>query len=88
MSYLNRVWMTAGVAVFNGHTDQGLRLKSGIKSFQQGKKAFTSSAAGPDPADLRPFLAVVGSEVVGEERMKQSDDSLRQVMYLNCWGPS
>ncbi|KAI3714065.1 hypothetical protein L1987_72655 [Smallanthus sonchifolius] len=88
MSYLNRAWMTAGVAVFNSNTDQGHRLKSGIKSFQQGKKAFTSSAAGPDPADLRLFSAVGGSEVGGEEMMKQSDDSLRQVMYLNCWGPS
>ncbi|CAH1414523.1 unnamed protein product [Lactuca virosa] len=89
MSYLNRVWMTAGVAVVNGHTDQGHKLKSGIKSFQQGKKAFTSSA---DPADLRPLSGVVSSDVGGfvggEERMKQSDDSLRQVMYLNCWGQS
>ncbi|KAL8201519.1 hypothetical protein R6Q57_012858 [Mikania cordata] len=88
MSYLNRVWITAGVAVFNGHTNQGHKLKSGIKSFQHGKKSLTSS----DPADLRPFSGVVGSEaggfVAGEERLKQSDDSLRQVMYLNCWGPS
>ncbi|KAJ9549933.1 hypothetical protein OSB04_022476 [Centaurea solstitialis] len=90
MSYMSRVFMTAGVAVANGHTDQGHKLKSGIKSFQQGKKAFTSSA---DPADLRPLSGVLGSDVGGliageERRRKQSDDSLRQVMYMNCWGPS
>ncbi|KAI3728727.1 hypothetical protein L6452_17368 [Arctium lappa] len=86
MSYMSRVFMTAGVAVTNGHTDQGHKLKLGIKSFQQGKKAFTSSS---DPAELRPLSGVLGSDVGGLlERRKQSDDSLRQVMYMNCWGPS
>lgn len=84
--------MTAGVAVANGLTDQGHKLKSGIRSFNQGKKAFTSSSSSAG-ADLRPFSGVVGSDVSefvggGEEKIKQSDDSLRQVMYFNCWGPS
>ncbi|KAL8201518.1 hypothetical protein R6Q57_012857 [Mikania cordata] len=92
MSYMSRVFMTAGVAVVNAHTDQGHKLKSGIKSLQQGKKAFTSSVSGANPADLRPVTGVLGSDVGGllggEERRTQSNDSLRQVMYMNCWGPS
>ncbi|KAL4585141.1 hypothetical protein LXL04_009756 [Taraxacum kok-saghyz] len=89
MIYLNRVWMTAGVAVVNGHTDQDHKLKSGMKSFQQGKKAFGSSV-GVDHTEIRPFSGVLGSDVggtfAGDEMRKQSDDSLRQVMYMNCWG--
>ncbi|KAI3812239.1 hypothetical protein L1987_16946 [Smallanthus sonchifolius] len=92
MSYMSRVFMTAGVAIANGHTDQGHKLKSGLKSLQQGKKAFTSSVSGANPADFRPTSGVLGSDVGGllgaEERRTQADDSLRQVMYMNCWGPS
>lgn len=83
--------MTAGVAVVNGHTDQGHKLKSGMKSFQQGKKAFGSSI-GADHTELRPFSSVLVSDVggifAGDETRKQADDSLRQVMYMSCWGPS
>ncbi|KAI3698273.1 hypothetical protein L2E82_41679 [Cichorium intybus] len=81
MTSLNRVWMAAGVAVANGHTDQGYKLKSLVNSFRHGKKAFTS--------DLRPLLGLLRSNVnVGDRKTTQSDESLRQVMYFNCWGQS
>ncbi|CAH1414526.1 unnamed protein product [Lactuca virosa] len=83
MASVNRIWMAAGVAVVNGHTDQGYKLKSLlINSFRHSKKAFTS--------DLRPFsgLFLRSNVNIGERNTTQSDESLRQVMYFNCWGQS
>ncbi|GJY29528.1 serine/threonine-protein kinase [Tanacetum coccineum] len=87
MSSLTRVWMAAGVAVVNGHTDQGCKLKSLVKSIRQSKKAFTLSN-GADSSYLRPFSSFNESRVTGGDKKTQADDSLRQVMYLSCWGPS
>lgn len=92
MSYLNRVWMAATVAVINGPTDHHHKLSSGLRSLHHGKKRFSStSGSGVDPADLRPLYGVLESDCgeifVGEER-RNADESIRQVMYMNCWGPS
>ncbi|KAK4355875.1 hypothetical protein RND71_024846 [Anisodus tanguticus] len=93
MSYLNRVWVATTVAVVNGHSDHGQKLKSGIKSLHHGSKRFTSFSAGAD--GLRPMSGMLGSDIgefigsgKGEEKRKQADESLRKVMYLSCWGQS
>ncbi|KAJ9549946.1 hypothetical protein OSB04_022489 [Centaurea solstitialis] len=77
-----RVWMAAGVAIVNGHTDQGCKLKSLVtNSFRHAN--FNSSQY------LRPFSSLLRSNVsISGDRKTQSDDSIRQVMYINCWGPS
>ncbi|KAL7000288.1 hypothetical protein U1Q18_001436, partial [Sarracenia purpurea var. burkii] len=94
MSYLNRIWMAASVAVVNGHTDPVCKLKSGLKSLHHGKKRFSASPveAGGNPADLRPISSLLdsdlggflGSSGGGEERTKQADDSLRQEKTTRC----
>ncbi|KAH6795451.1 hypothetical protein C2S51_036437 [Perilla frutescens var. frutescens] len=94
---MNRMWMAAGVAVVNNHSDQGQKIKSGFKSFNYGKHRFfygNSGGSGPDVADLRPLSAFVSSDLEGfigglrrgEGERERTEESLRQVMYLNCCG--
>ncbi|KAH1222540.1 hypothetical protein GmHk_12G035669 [Glycine max] len=91
MSYLNRVWMAATVAVAQGHTDPGHKCKTALTSIHHNRSRLFSGGA---LSDLRPLSGVVGSDVAGsvagssdvENRVRQADDSLRKVMYLSCWG--
>ncbi|KAJ1410730.1 hypothetical protein SESBI_05475 [Sesbania bispinosa] len=91
MSYLNRVWMAATVAVAQGHTDSGRKCKTALGSIHHNRTRLFSAGG---LSDLRPLSGAVGSDIAGsvngnsdvEDRLRQADDSLRKVMYLNCWG--
>ncbi|KAJ9686844.1 hypothetical protein PVL29_015618 [Vitis rotundifolia] len=49
--------------------------KTNLRSFAQAKKLSSSSSA-------------MVSSRVRDEKAKQSEESLRTVMYLSCWGPN
>ncbi|RDX95992.1 hypothetical protein CR513_21407, partial [Mucuna pruriens] len=85
MSYLNRVWMAATVAVAQGHTDPGHKCKTALSSIHHNRSRLFSCGA---LSDLRPLSGAMGSDVAGavtgssdvEKRTAQADDSLRKVM--------
>ncbi|KAF8411250.1 hypothetical protein HHK36_003797 [Tetracentron sinense] len=49
--------------------------KNNIRSYSQAKSLYTSSSS-------------MVSNKLRDEKMKQSEESLRKVMYLSCWGPN
>ncbi|KAK7257474.1 hypothetical protein RIF29_31485 [Crotalaria pallida] len=82
-----RAWsVAASVGVVEALKDQGIcrwnyalrtaqqHVKNHVRSFSQGKKLSSS--------------AVFSRIVVKDEKAKQSEESLRTVMYLSCWGPN
>ncbi|KAK9085062.1 hypothetical protein Sjap_025473 [Stephania japonica] len=84
MSYLGRVWMAASVAVVQSHTDQGVKWNAGV--MRSSKRWFS----GEGLAGVRPFAGVLDLDLDfaparsgGEERRKQTDDSLRKAMAGN-----
>lgn len=84
MSYLNRVWMAATVAVAQSHADPGHKCKTAISSIHRNRTSLFSAGS---LLAIRPLSGFLASDVTeAEERMRQTDDSLRKVMYMNCWG--
>ncbi|RVW37650.1 hypothetical protein CK203_097930 [Vitis vinifera] len=87
MSHVGKAWLVAAsVGAVEALKDQGFcrwnytlrsihqHAKTNLRSFAQAKKLSSSSSA-------------MVSSRVREEKAKQSEESLRTVMYLSCWGP-
>ncbi|KAL4312133.1 hypothetical protein GQ457_01G001470 [Hibiscus cannabinus] len=85
MSYLSRVWMATSVAVVQGRGEnQGQNWKSGIRLLRRCQRRLFDG----ESSDLRPISVAMGSDLSGMvgNREGQADESIRRVMYLNCWG--
>ena len=89
MSSTSKAWMVAAsIAAVEALKDQGFcrwnypirflhqQAKNNLRSVSQAKKFSSSSSA------------LVSTMVRSEDKAKQSEESLRKVMFLSCWGPN
>ncbi|XP_022875263.1 uncharacterized protein LOC111393790 [Olea europaea var. sylvestris] len=88
MSSTGRAWIAAAsVGAVEALKDQGFcrwnytfrliqqHAKNNIRSFSQAKKLSSQSSS-------------MVSNKLKDEKMRQSEESLRKVMYLSIWGPN
>ncbi|PIA63042.1 hypothetical protein AQUCO_00200818v1 [Aquilegia coerulea] len=90
MSSTSRAWIAAAtVGLVQGLKDQGLcRWNYTLRSLhQRAEKNLGSISQSKRFTSLYSTTAVAKS-VDREECLKQSEESLRKVMYLSCWGPN
>ncbi|XP_058071432.1 uncharacterized protein LOC131220667 [Magnolia sinica] len=99
MSYPSRAWMiAASVGAVEALKDQMgfCRWNYGLRSLHQhAKKTIRSytQVQRPSPS-LESYssssMAMISERmrIDGDEKTKQSEESLRKVMYMSCWGPN
>nr|ADK47412.1 cold tolerant protein [Cicer microphyllum] len=91
MSPSSRAWTAAGsVGVVEALKDQGIcrwnhaikslqnHVKNNVRSFSQANKFSSSSSSS----------AMFSNSNRQKQNAKQSEESLRTVMFLSCWGPN
>ncbi|KDP38956.1 hypothetical protein JCGZ_00713 [Jatropha curcas] len=91
MSSTGRAWVAAAsIGVVEALKDQGLcRWNSALRSIQQHAKNNVKSYYSNQPKNMFSALSSSAlSKRLRDEKLKQSEESLRTVMYLSCWGPN
>ncbi|KAK9076341.1 hypothetical protein SSX86_004675 [Deinandra increscens subsp. villosa] len=85
MSSTSRAWMVAGtVGLVEALKDQGFaRWNYTLRTIHHHAKANLRSLS--QTKKLSSPAAMASSRGIQE---KQSEESLRKVMYLSCWGPN
>ncbi|CAL5200452.1 unnamed protein product [Lathyrus oleraceus] len=91
MSSTSRAWAAAtSVAVVEALKDQGIcrwnhtlkslqnHVKNNVRSYSQANKLSSSTSSS----------TMVSNSKRQKKKAKQSEESLRTVMYLSCWGPN
>jgi hypothetical protein len=89
MSQTSRAFVAASVGVVEAMKDQlGIcRWNHVIRSAQQNAKNHLRSKSQAKNLSPSTTSAMVMSKA-REEKLRRSEESLRTVMYLSCWGPN
>ncbi|XP_077242112.1 uncharacterized protein LOC143882516 [Tasmannia lanceolata] len=95
MSSTSRAWIVAAsVGAVEALKDQGFcRWNYAIRSLQQQAKknmgSYRQAQGLSRSLDSSSSSTLVSSNRRnGDEKLKRSEESLRKVMYLSCWGPN
>jgi hypothetical protein len=88
MSQTSRAFVAASVGVVEAMKDQlGIcRWNHVLRSAQQNAKNHLRSFSQAN--NLSPSASAMVLSKAREQKVKQSEESLRTVMYLSCWGPN
>ena len=87
MSSTGRAIVAASVGVVEAMKDQGIcRWNFIIRSAQQHAKNNLRSIS--QTRNLSSSASAMVSSKLRDEKIKQSEESLKKVMYLSCWGPN
>jgi hypothetical protein len=87
MNSTGRAIVATSVGVVEAMKDQGIcRWNFILRSAQQHAKNNLRSYS--QAKNLSSSTSAMVSSKLRDEKMKQSEESLRKVMYLSCWGPN
>ncbi|KAI9086769.1 hypothetical protein K1719_031363 [Acacia pycnantha] len=89
MSSASRAWIVAtSVGVVEALKDQGIcRWNSSLRSAHQHLKNQARSVSQVKKLSSSSSSAMISNRLK-DEKAKQSEESLRTIMYLSCWGPN
>ncbi|EXB89615.1 hypothetical protein L484_018716 [Morus notabilis] len=89
MSSTSKAWIAAAsIGVVEALKDQGVcRWNSVLRSINQHAKANIRSYSQAKKIPSAQYSSAVAKKLK-DEKLKQSEESLRTVMYLSCWGPN
>ncbi|KAF5195606.1 Wound-responsive family protein [Thalictrum thalictroides] len=90
MSSTSRAWIAAAtVGLVHGLKGQGfIRWNYALRCLHQHAEKNLGSVTQSKRLFSLCSTTAVAKNIDREECLKQSEESLRKVMYLSCWGPN
>ncbi|XWS11115.1 hypothetical protein CRYUN_Cryun38cG0056100 [Craigia yunnanensis] len=90
MSSSTKAWVAAAsIGTVEALKDQGFcRWNYSLRSIQQHVKNIIRSSSQAKKLSV-PSSSALSKKLIGDDKkLKKSEESLRTVMYLSCWGPN